>query len=125
MKKQFDAVDCRYGSPMGRAEWRESPTEAKSVRLFRVRLDSSGYDDGGAYWGIGKPLWCATDDANYRLFCRADSRLIAIREFRLPAWLLKKQPRGAVANLRALEAKGNIGASGVILRQKLDELGYA
>lgn len=125
MKKQFDAVDCRYGSPMGRAEWRESPTEAKSVRLFRVRLDSGGYDDGGAYWGTGKPLWCATDDANYRLFCRADSRLTAIQEFRLPAWLLKRPPRGDVANLRALEAKGNIGASGVILRQKLDELGYA
>ena len=48
MKKQFDAVDCRYGSQMGRAEWREAPTVAKSVRLFRVRLDSGGYEDGGA-----------------------------------------------------------------------------
>lgn len=27
--------------------------------LVRVRLDSGGYDSGGAYWGHGKPLYRA------------------------------------------------------------------
>lgn len=28
------------------------------IRLYRVRLNSQGYDSTGTYWGIGKPLYC-------------------------------------------------------------------
>lgn len=54
-------VDGRYGAPMGRAsdnlsalviEPRDPP-----MTLQRVRLNSGGYDRGGAYWGIGQPLY--------------------------------------------------------------------
>lgn len=32
----------------------------ESIRLFKVRLDSQGYDDGGAYWGNSyNSLYCA------------------------------------------------------------------
>lgn len=89
MGKQFDDVSGRYGAPMGRAEWREPPTKPHSVRVFRVRLDSGGYDDGGAYWGLGKPLYCATDGAGYRMFTRAETRMHAIAEFRLAPFLLR------------------------------------
>lgn len=27
------------------------------LRARKVRLNSGGYDDGGAYWGHGPPLW--------------------------------------------------------------------
>ena len=126
MAKQFQPVDCSRGSPMGRAEWCEPPTKPHSVRVFRVRLDSGGYDDGGAYWGLesrGALLFCATNDENYRMFCRAESRLQALLEFRLSRHLLKA---GApeMSRLRELESRGVIGAQGVILRQRLEELGY-
>ena len=124
MKKQFENVNCATGSPMGRKEWRDAPTVARSVRVFRVRIDSQGYDDGGAYWGIGKPLFCATDGQNYRMFTRADSRLAAVAEFRLDVHLLALPPRAEFLKLKALEQSGRIGASGVMLRQRLEALGF-
>jgi len=84
----FSKVHSKYGAPMGRSESKEhaSDTNAK-FRLTRVRLNSGGYDDGGAYWGggFGVPtLWvceCETDniaDGGEYLytvfFLRADSR---------------------------------------------------
>jgi hypothetical protein len=45
------------------------------VALQRVRLDSGGYDSGGAYWGIGTPLyWAGSDDGTIDLWFRATSR---------------------------------------------------
>ena len=126
MAKQFEPVDCSRGAPMGRREYTEAPTVPHSVRVFRVRLDSGGYDDGGAYWGLesrGALLYCATDGANYRMFCRAESRLRALLEFRLARYLLKAGVP-ELTRLRNLEAKGALGAGGVILRQKLETLGY-
>jgi hypothetical protein len=72
MAKQFKNVDSKYGAPLGRIEYGDSPVG--KVTLFRVRINSGGYDDGGAYWGVGKPLYCATDDDQYRRFTRAWTR---------------------------------------------------
>ena len=71
-------VSCAYGAPMGR---RTGPdyleTSEGKIHLVRVRLNSGGYDSGGAYWGIGAPLWYAEDlDGNCRFF-RAASRDMA------------------------------------------------
>lgn len=44
------------------------------MRLFRVRLDAGGYDDGGAYWGRGEPIWCAIDREGDMQTVRASSR---------------------------------------------------
>ena len=74
MGKQFNDVNCEYGAPMGRSRAAVSEVTEK-VRLFRVNLDSGGYDDGGAYWGIGPPsVYCAESDDGYREFFRASSR---------------------------------------------------
>ena len=77
---------------MGRCEWQaDNAIAARSVSVFRVRLDSGGYDDGGAYWGIGKPLFCARDDdETFRLFVRATSRAEAIAQMRIAPHLLKR-----------------------------------
>lgn len=70
-------VSCAYGAPMGR---RAIGLPNGRVRLVRVYLDSGGYDNGGAYWGIGKPLYMATNlplndgDSEYTDFVRANSR---------------------------------------------------
>lgn len=97
MVKQFDDANCKYGAPMGRRDdgYLET-TIPRSVRLFRVKLDSGGYDDGGAYWGIGAPLWCAIDDDGNRQFVRAYSRARAALELNIPDNALKR-PIGADA----------------------------
>ncbi|KWN75016.1 hypothetical protein WM23_26710 [Burkholderia ubonensis] len=59
------------------------------MRLFRVRLDSSGYDDGGAYWGGGTALWCAIDDDGNRQFVRAYHRTRAALVLGIPTGALK------------------------------------
>lgn len=81
--KQFDDVSSKYGAPMGRSECGTAPDAARTVRLFRVRLDSGGYDDGGAYWGSGEPLFCATDGGGFRRFVRAASRFAAMHALAL------------------------------------------
>ncbi len=68
-------VSTTYGAPMGRHTGPDYlETEAGPIYLRRVRLDAGGYDQGGAYWGHGIPLWEAMDqDGNGRIF-RAYSR---------------------------------------------------
>lgn len=75
MGRQFEDVHSRRGAPMGRKQYGTPARCEGKIRLFRVRLDNGGYDDGGAYWGIGKPLYCAESlDGRYREFVRAEDR---------------------------------------------------
>jgi hypothetical protein len=75
MTRQFEMVASRYGAPIGRhASGTLENVEPRTLRLFQVRLDRGGYDDGGAYWGHGIALWCATDGAGFQQFTRAGSR---------------------------------------------------
>lgn len=91
MAKQFDDVSCRYGAPMGRRADGYLETDiARFVRLFRVRLDSGGYDDGGAYWGTGEPIFCAIDDDGNRQFQRASTREKAALILGIPTGALKR-----------------------------------
>lgn len=62
-------VNSKYGAPMGRPAHdtftdKQGQTfklvvneDAKPFRLIRCPLDSGGYDRGGAYWGLGDPLY--------------------------------------------------------------------
>ena len=66
-----------YGASMGRAENRPPAETPVKFYLQRVRLNQGGYDSGGAYWGIGQPLYHAWGEGfneDYDLFLRADSR---------------------------------------------------
>lgn len=72
---QLPAVNCKYGAPMGRHSYGLIQNcEDRTVRLFRLNIDQGGYDDGGAYWGIGEPIYCATDGADYFETIRASNR---------------------------------------------------
>jgi hypothetical protein len=72
---KMQKVNCQYGAPMGRRSYGLIQNcEARTVRLFRVNLDQGGYDNGGAYWGTGEPIYCATDDADYFETVRASNR---------------------------------------------------
>ena len=51
-------VSSPYGAPMGRPSHHkgEAPAGARFY-LRRIRINSGGYDSGGAYWGLGAPLF--------------------------------------------------------------------
>lgn len=59
-------VSSKYGAPMGRRSDTLSGlivSEADSrFTLRRIPINSGGYDSGGAYWGLGQPLfyWAVT-----------------------------------------------------------------
>lgn len=99
MGKQFENVDCRYGSPMGRRTYGTPENVEGKIRLFRVLL-SQGYDDGGAYWGCASSwrdqLYCAwANDPEYgdeyRQFVRAGSRAEARHLLDIPQEKLAKK----------------------------------
>lgn len=95
MAKQFENVSSRYGAPMGRRAAGNLDTDTpKSVRLFRVNPNSGGYDDGGAYWGIGEPLFCAIDKDGDRQFIRASSRHRAALLLGIPNTVLRQPLTG-------------------------------
>lgn len=127
-KRQFSEVDCKYGAPMGRSSYGSIPEcFPRSVRLFRVNLDSQGYDDGGAYWGIGQPLWCAIGEhdtwCQSRAFTRAGSREESIAELKIECGLLKHGPNNYRLNtLLGAAALGNDNAQA--LCDSLRDLGY-
>ncbi|MEN9358689.1 MAG: hypothetical protein RL095_224 [Verrucomicrobiota bacterium] len=67
VKDLCPSCHSRYGSPMGRGKAGAedliehldacSPEEAR-IRYLRIPLNAGGYDPGGAYWGLGSPLYC-------------------------------------------------------------------
>lgn len=68
-------VSCKYGAPMGRHTGPDYlEPESGKITLQKIRLDSGGYDPGGAYWGVGRPLYWAVDEDGNALFFRASNR---------------------------------------------------
>lgn len=80
---QFPIVSGKYGAPMGR--WTGSEEyKGTPCRVFRVKLDTGGYDQGGAYFGgetFPRKLYCAQGDG-LQLFTREHSRSAAKDHFR-------------------------------------------
>jgi hypothetical protein len=76
-------VNCRYGAPMGRPDHTEDDPALAVLpfTLRRIRINSGGYDSGGAYWGIGTPLYWASNDVVERWF-RAPGREAAKNHIR-------------------------------------------
>lgn len=102
MSKQMSDVNCSRGAPYGR---RSSSHISVPCRLFQVRLDTGGYDDGGAYWGSGERLWCARDDEGNEQFVRAPDRSTAAHKLCLNPDDLKN-PRGVSRLVRVTFRNG-------------------
>lgn len=67
-------VSAAYGAPMGRSVGHPGDEIVGRANLRRIRLDRGGYDPGGAYWGLGPPLWwvCGPDGEGEAFFRAAD-----------------------------------------------------
>lgn len=85
---KFSNGCSQYGADMGRRSTHaDQPADVTGrMSVARVRLDAGGYDNGGAYWGAGEPLWRAYADvysADWaELFFRAPDRDAAVRHVR-------------------------------------------
>lgn len=66
-------VSSPYGAPMGRRGATDLDTSAP-LALHRVPVNSQGYDRGGAYWGVGAPLYEVLDRGGEGFFLRAENR---------------------------------------------------
>lgn len=69
----------RYGADMGRRNHpAEDASESLKFRVYQMTIDSGGYDNGGAYWGCGEPMFRAiAEDSDGELvehFMRARNR---------------------------------------------------
>ncbi|AET42325.1 hypothetical protein DSS3P1_12 [Ruegeria phage DSS3-P1] len=71
-------VGGRYGAPMGRRGDSVDPDAGGALTARRVTLDAGGYDAGGAYWGLGAPLWRVTDPNGATQFVRAANPAAAV-----------------------------------------------
>lgn len=65
----------------------EMPVESPRIHLAGIRLDSGGYDQGGAYWGHSGWVWEAwTDDGAFyetgRVYSGIDERREAVERLR-------------------------------------------
>ena len=84
-------VSCKHGAPMGRSS-HGAVVPGQKVRLIELNIDRGGYDDGGCYWGLGKPLFMAwTGDGEYEWFIRANSRKEAAAELGITDILRRKE----------------------------------
>lgn len=75
-------VNCRYGAPMGRgqSDSHGGADIAGKLSLQRVRINAGGYDSGGAYWGLGAPLyWYGDNEGIVSRYLRAITRAQAKR----------------------------------------------
>tara|TARA_R110002072_G_scaffold63430_3_gene157834 strand:+ start:3534 stop:3767 length:234 start_codon:yes stop_codon:yes gene_type:complete len=63
---------------MGRPSDNISSSEGPGT-IHAVLLEDGGYDSGGAYWGLGTPLWCAVTPEG-RAFFRAADPLTGVKE---------------------------------------------
>lgn len=71
----------RFGAPMGRPSERLDPKGRLTAQ--RVRIDSGGYDKGGAYWGLrphGQHLYAVQDGIGNLAFVDAASAVAAKQE---------------------------------------------
>lgn len=71
MSNPESKVSSKYGAPMGRSEL--VPILGK-IRMRKVRVDSWGYDKGGAYWGVGCPIYYAEGNEHGYVYVRAADR---------------------------------------------------
>ena len=87
-------VSARYGAPMGRTPARPADcAEPLAVTLCRVDINPGGYDNGGAYWGTGAPLYwvesvCGTLSEYFRAADRTAARAHVLASYpgaRFPA----------------------------------------
>lgn len=80
---QLSDVSSRFGALMGRRSQHLPANAQLQLVVHECPIDSQGYDEGGAYWGVsGESLWRARAEEGFECFVRAADRRAAIAEIR-------------------------------------------
>lgn len=78
MKTKLSEVSCKYGAPMGRSNRIPKDIDtAGKLYLEKLRWVDGAYDQGGAYWGMGNPIYRASGESEteqVEIFVRAIDR---------------------------------------------------
>jgi len=69
-KIQLSKGYSSWGAQMGR----DDHAVRGRCHLQRMHIDKGGYDSGGAYWGIGRPMYVCEDSEGNQFFIRARHR---------------------------------------------------
>lgn len=115
------AAPIRSGAQMGRRDATLDFSEPRSINLFEVKLDSGGYDNGGAYWGRGEPLYVARQ-VGALSFVRERGRLEALIALAIPWRCLKFPPTKEFNQLKKLHEAGHLSISGRLTYSEIEEL---
>jgi hypothetical protein len=77
-------VNSQYGAPMGRPDSRaDDRTTTDRISVRHLPLNSGGYDRGGAYWGLGQPMYgYQSADESIWGYLRASSRHEAVAQLK-------------------------------------------
>lgn len=78
-------VNCQYGAPMGRPAFGHGVAPTTAFTLRRIRLNNGGYDRGGAYWGVGAPLYW---------YCAYGSEQVPCGQCRNCGWIARNAING-------------------------------
>jgi len=89
MLKTLANGTSQWGAAMGRCDHITEPDAPIKFHLVKLRWVDGDYDQGGAYWGCGDPIFHAWGDGleeEQEMFIRAPSRfharLMVCKEFR-------------------------------------------
>ena len=75
--------DPKRGAALGRVARGAKTEDGIKFNLQHVRLNSGGYDSGGAYWGVGQRLyWACSEDGAIDRYFRAYDREAAKQKLR-------------------------------------------
>ena len=84
---QLEDVGSKYGAPMGRRSVLPANLdEPVKLRLVKLRFVGGDYDEGGAYWGSGDPIYFAKGDVAevvVEMYTRAATREKAKEKIRV------------------------------------------
>jgi len=79
----------QYGASMGRRDNITEPAYHVKFQLQKMQINSGGYDTGGAYWGVGMPMYHAAgygaeelQEMFFRARDRAQAREIVKAKFK-------------------------------------------
>lgn len=81
LKDPVPRVDAGLGAPMGR--FSQPLNRDGKWKADRIRIDTGGYDKGGAYWGLRRPgesLYAVQDGMGNVAFVDATSKKAALAE---------------------------------------------
>lgn len=112
-KPPLTQLSTEFGAPMGRAS-DSIPDPQSPIKIYiglLPMMSDGAYDKGGAYWGIGQPIyracWYDEEGESRQSFARASSRTDACKQLGIKFSQLARGFREPVYELQGNYANGH------------------